>query len=141
ALRRPPPPELLFPALLEPFRSEPMSSDARGAFMQGDLAWAPAPAERVFPADELYVQARERIEKVVWRGGTYYRPDWQGVARHSPRRVVDAPDGVRCGLWALGQRLEDHLLLRPDGDLVTILAREPAATKSRPRPAAVWSGR
>src|SRR5262249_56080129 len=107
---------------------------------EGDVGWAAGAGGGVLPADDLYVQARERIEKVVWRGVTYYRPDWQGVARHSPRRIVDAPDGVRCGLWALGQPLEDHLLLRPDGDLVTILAGEPAATKSRPLAAAVWSG-
>jgi hypothetical protein len=140
AYRGPYPTEQLFLALLESFRYEPMSSDPLAAFMQGGLAWAPAPAERVFQADDLYVQARERIEKVVWRGGAYYRPDWQGVARYSPRRIVDAPDGVRCVLWALGQRLEDHLVLRPDGDLVTVLADEPVATKSRPLPAAVWSG-
>ena len=108
--------------------------------MQGALVWTPAPAERVFPADDLYVQTRERIEKVAWRGGTYYRPDWQGVSRHSPRRIVEAPDGVRCVLWALGQELEDHLLLRADGELVTILAGQPTAAESRPLPATVWSG-
>jgi hypothetical protein len=140
AYRGPYPTEQLFLALLESFRYESMSADPLAAFMQGALTWTPAPAERVFPADDLYVQTRGRIEKVVWRGGAYYRPDWQGVARHSPRRIVDAPDGVRCVLWALGQRLEDHLVLRPDGDLVTVLADEPVATKSRPLPAAVWSG-
>jgi hypothetical protein len=141
AYRGPYPTEQLFLALLESFRYEPASTtDPLAAFMQASLAWTPAPAERVFPADELYVQARGRIEKVVWRGGAYYRPDWQGVARHSPRRIVDAPDGVLCVLWALGQRLEDHLLLRPDGDLVTILAGEPAAAESRPLAPAVWQG-
>jgi hypothetical protein len=134
------PTEQLFLALLESFRYETVSADPLAEFMQGGLAWAPAPAERAFPADDLYVQARERIEKVVWRGGAYYRPDWQGVARHSPRRIVDAPDGVHCVLWALGQPLADHLLLRPDGELVTILAGEPAAAESRPLPATVWSG-
>src|SRR5258705_50710 len=108
--------------------------------MQGGLVWTPAPAERVFSADDLYVQVRERIEKVVWRGGAYYRPDWQGVARHSPRRIIDATDGVRCVLWALGQRLADHLLLRPDGELATILTAEPPAAASPPLPANVWSG-
>ena len=140
AYRGPYPTEQLFLALLESFRYESVSADPLAAFMQGALAWTAAPAERVFAADDLYVQARGRIEKVVWRGGAYYRPDWQGVARHSPRRIVDAPDGVHCVLWALGQRLEDHLLLRPDGDLVTILAREPAAAESRPLPDAVWRG-
>jgi hypothetical protein len=140
AYRGPYPTEQLFLALLESFRYEPVSADPLAAFMQGALVWTPAPAERVFPADDLYVQARERIEKVAWRGGTYYRPDWQGVSRHSPRRIVEAPDGVRCVLWALGQELEDHLLLRADGELVTILAGEPAAAESRPLPATVWSG-
>ena len=52
----------------------------------------------------------------------------------------DAPDGVRCGLWALGQSLEDHLLLSPDGDLVAAL--EPPARHAAARPAspAVWPG-
>jgi hypothetical protein len=140
AYRGPYPTEQLFLALLESFRYESMSADPLAAFMQGALTWTPAPADRVFPADDLYVQTRGRIEKVVWRGGAYYRPDWQGVARHSPRRIVDAPDGVSCVLWALGQRLDDHLLLRPDGDLVTILAREPTAAETRPLPAAVWRG-
>ena len=132
--------EQLFLALLESFRYEPVSADPLAVFMQGGLVWTPAPAERVFSADDLYVQVRERIEKVVWRGGAYYRPDWQGVARHSPRRIIDATDGVRCVLWALGQRLEDHLLLRPDGELATILTAEPPAAASRPLPASVWSG-
>src|SRR5258705_3237628 len=108
--------------------------------MQGGLVWTPAPAERVFSADDLYVQVRERIEKVVWRGGAYYRPDWQGVARHSPRRIIDATDGVRCVLWALGQRLEDHLLLRPDRELATNLTAQPPAAASRPLPARGRSG-
>ena len=140
AYRGPYPTEQLFLALLESFRYEPVSADPLAVFMQGGLVWTPAPAERVFSADDLYVQVRERIEKVVWRGGAYYRPDWQGVARHSPRRIIDATDGVRCVLWALGQRLEDHLLLRPDGELATILTAEPPAAASRPLPASVWSG-
>jgi len=140
AYRGPYPTEQLFLALLESFRYEPVSADPLAAFMRGGLVWAPAPAERVFSADDLYVQVRERIEKVVWRGGTYYRPDWQGVARYSPRRIIDATDGVRCVLWALGQRLEDHLLLRPEGELATILTAEPPAAASRPLPASVWSG-
>jgi hypothetical protein len=140
AYRGPYPTEQLFLALLESFRYEPVSADPLAAFMRGGLVWTPAPAERVFSTDDLYVQVRERIEKVVWRGGAYYRPDWQGVARHSPRRIIDATDGVRCVLWALGQRLEDHLLLRPDGELATILTAEPPAAVSHPLPASVWSG-
>ena len=138
--RGPYPTEQLFLALLESFRYEPDASDPLAAFMAGELTWRPAPAERLFVGDGLYVQRRDRIEKVVWRGITYYRPEWQGVVRHAPRRVVDSPEGVRCGLWALARPLEDSLLLRADGDLDAILAREPAPSASRPLPAAVWSG-
>ncbi|PYN89729.1 MAG: hypothetical protein DMD87_04535 [Candidatus Rokuibacteriota bacterium] len=140
AYRGPYPTEQLFLALLESFRYEPDVSDPLAAFVAGGLTWRPAPCERLFAADGLYVQRRERIEKVVWRGITYYRPQWQGIARHAPRRIVDSPEGVRCGLWALARRVEDSLLLRADGDLDTILAREPAPSPSRPLPAAVWAG-
>ena len=140
AYRGPYPTEQLFLALLESFRYEPASADPLATFMRGGLEWRPAPSERVFVADDLYVQLRERIEKVVWRGVTYYRPDWQGVARHSPRRIVDAPEGVRCGLWALALCLEDHLLLHPNGDLVTILAGAPSTSPSRLLSPSIWSG-
>jgi hypothetical protein len=140
AYRGPYPTEQLFLALLEAFRYEPASPDPLAAFMRGGLEWRPAPSERVFVADDLYVQLRERIEKVVWRGVAYYRPDWQGVARHCPRRIVDAPDGVRCALWALALRLEDHLLLHPNGDLATILANEPSTAPTRLLPPGIWSG-
>jgi len=140
AYQGPYPTEQLFLALLESFRYEPASADPLATFMRGGLEWRPAPSERVFVADDLYVQLRERIEKVVWRGVTYYRPDWQGVARHSPRRIVDAPKGVRCGLWALALCLEDHLLLHPNGDLVTILAGAPSTSPSRLLSPSIWSG-
>jgi len=140
AYRGPYPTEQLFLALLESFRYERASADPLATFMRGGLEWRPAPSERVFVADDLYVQLRERIEKVVWRGVTYYRPDWQGVARHSPRRIVDAPEGVRCGLWALARCLEDHLLLHPNGDLVTILAGAPSTSPSRLLSPSIWSG-
>ena len=138
--RGPYPTEQLFLALLESFRYERDTSDPLAAFMAGELAWRPAPSERLFVSGDLYVQRRERIEKVVWRGITYYRPEWQGIVRHAPRRIVDSPEGVRCGLWALGHRLEDSLALRADGDLDAILGGEPAPAPSRPLPAAVWSG-
>ncbi|MGH7303740.1 MAG: hypothetical protein ACRELZ_10645, partial [Candidatus Rokuibacteriota bacterium] len=138
--RGPYPTEQLFLALLESFRYEPDAADPLAAFAAGALAWRPAPCERVFVGDDLYVQRRERIEKVVWRGIAYYRPEWQGVVRHAPRRIVDAPDGVRCGLWALGLPLEDALRLRADGDLETILAGEPAPAASRLVSPGVWAG-
>lgn len=140
AYRGPYPTEQLFLALLESFRYEPARPDPLATFMQGGLEWRPAPTTRVFVADDLYVQLRGRIEKVVWRGVAYYRPDWQGVARHAPRRITDAPDGARCALWALERRLEDHLLLRANGDLATILADEPVPSATRLLPPSVWSG-
>ena len=138
--RGPYPTEQLFLALLESFRYEPVTPDPLAAFMDGALAWRPAPCERLFVGDDLYVQRRERIEKVVWRGIIYYRRDWQGIARHAPRRIVDAPDGVRCGLWALARQLEDALLLNPSGELAAIVAPEPGPGASRPLPDPVWAG-
>ena len=140
AYRGPYPTEQLFLALLESFRYEPDAADPLAAFVAGDLTWRPAPSEHLFVGDDLYVQLRGRIDKVVWRGITYYRPEWQGVVRHASRRIVDDPDGVRCGLWALARRLGDALLLRANGDLEAVLAVEPAAAASRPLPAEVWTG-
>src|SRR5439155_1537824 len=140
AYRGPYPTEQLFLALLESFRYEPAVRDPLAAFIGGGLAWRPAPRERLFVRNDLYVQRRERIEKVVWRGITYYRPDWQGVARHAPRRITDTPGGVRCELWVLEQPLEEHLRLGANGDLSEIVAAEPAPAASRPLPPDVWSG-
>ena len=133
AYRGPYPTEQLFLALLESFRYEPEhASDPLTAFMAGDLAWAPAPHERLFGADGLFVQRRGLVEKVVFGGAAYYRPDWQSVARHAPKRVRDVPDGVLCSLWALGRPLEDHLLLSPEGDLRHVLQPVAADGASRP---------
>ncbi len=134
------PSEALFLGLLEAFRYAPEMDDPLGAFQRGELEWVPAPHEPLFVADDLYVQLRGRIEKAVWRGATYYRPDWQGIARHAPRRVRDAADGVRCGLWALGRPLADHLVLAPDGELRRILEAPPPDHAVAPAPAEVWSG-
>jgi hypothetical protein len=114
------PTEALFLALLECFRAE-AGDDALACFTGGDLWWVPAPFTPSFD-DAVYVQARERIEKVVWRGRAYYREDWGAVRRRAPLRVDDAADGVRCSLWALGAPLEDHLVLAPDGSLHAIVA-------------------
>jgi hypothetical protein len=141
AYRGPYPTEQLFLALLESFHYEPeSSSDPLAAFIQGGLTWRPAPSERVFVSDDLYVQSRARIEKVVWRGVAYYRPDWQGVARHSPRRIIDTPDGVCCALWALAQPIETHLLLHPNGELSRILSETPSTSPTRRLPPSVWAG-
>jgi hypothetical protein len=134
------PSEALFLGLLEAFRYVPEVDDPLAAFQRGDLAWAPAPHEPLFVGDDLYVQRRGRIEKVVWRGATYHRPDVQGVARHAARRVRDAADGVRCGLWALGRPLADHLVLSPDGDLRRILAVPASDDGVLTAPGEVWAG-
>src|SRR5439155_370570 len=74
AYRGPYPTEQLFLALLESFRYEPAdAADPLAAFMSGGLAWTPAPHERLFAADGLYVQRRGRVEKVVF--------EWGAVAR------------------------------------------------------------
>lgn len=131
------PSEQLFLVLLEAFRYEPEVADPLGAFRAGTLRWRPAPPERWFPPGGLSLQFRGRVEKVLWRHRAYLRADWQGVVRHAPYRVWDAEDGVRCGLWALGAPLEDHLLLAPDGTLVEELAPpcgDAATADATPRP-------
>ena len=123
------PTEALFLALLECFR--PDTDDAALArFADGELGWIPAPFTPSFD-DDVYVQWRERVEKIVWRGRAYYRDDWSGVRRHAPLRVHDTDDGVRASLWALGAPLEDHLVLHADGTLRAIVA--PAPHEAPPR--------
>lgn len=118
------PSEALFLALLECFRPE-AGDDPLARFTRGELGWVPAPFTPSFD-DALYVQWRGRVEKVVWRGRAYYREDWGAVRRRAHLRVHDAPDGLRCSLWALGAPLEDHLVLADDGTLRAIVA-PPAA--------------
>lgn len=135
------PTEQLFLSLLESFRAvDAEQSDPLAAFGAGHLRWSPAPHERLFAAAGVVVQLRGRVEKVVWRGRAYYRPDWPGVTRHAPRRVRDAEDGVRCSLWALGEAVEDHLVLTGEGDLVRTLAPPAPPAEVRPLPSAVADG-
>jgi len=124
------PSEALFLALLECFRPE-TDEEPLARFTGGDLGWRPAPFTPCFD-EPLYVQARERVEKVVWRGRAYYRETWNGVRRRTALRVDDTPDGVRCALWALGAPLEEHLHLTSDGTLRAIVA--PPAADTPPRP-------
>jgi len=131
AYRGPYPTEQLFASLLESFRYVGGAPDPLAAFMAGALEWEPAPHERLFAADGLYVQLRGRIEKVVHRGAVYHRPDWQGVARHAGKRVRDTRAGVACSLWALGRALEDHLLLSPEGELLRVLEPGPLEAPAR----------
>jgi hypothetical protein len=135
------PTEQLFLALLESFRYVPTDdADPLAAFLRGDLAWRPAPHERSVETGGLVIQRRDRVEKVVWEGRTYYRPDWQTVARHAPRRVRESDDGVVCSLWALGAAVEDHLRLTADGRLVEIIAPAPAPGPPRALPDAIARG-
>jgi hypothetical protein len=138
--RGPYPTEALFLALLEAFRYEATSDDPLATFTRGTLGWVPAPHMRRFTSEGVYVQLRGRIEKVVWRGRAYYREDWQGVARHSPHRVRDMPDGVRCSLWALGAALEDHLILTTEGEVSRLVAEPSPVTDVRPLPPVVAAG-
>ncbi|MGH7393292.1 MAG: hypothetical protein ACREM3_28130, partial [Candidatus Rokuibacteriota bacterium] len=131
------PGEQLFLALLESFRYEPAAVDPLAAFGAGAVTWRPDPHERWFTSDGAYVQWRGRVEKIVWRGRTYHRPDWQDVARHAPLRVRDVGGAVRCSLWALGGPLEDHLELSADGAVVGVLAPSPQTVPARALPAVV----
>ncbi|MBI2205542.1 MAG: hypothetical protein HYU41_16980 [Candidatus Rokubacteria bacterium] len=132
--RGPYPGEELFLSLLESFRYDTAADDPLAAFMEGALAWEPAPNERLVERDGITVQLRERVEKVTWQGRTYYRPDWQGVARHTARRVRDVAGDVVCSLWALAAPLADHLTLRLDGAVVDVVA--PVAEDEASRPVA-----
>ena len=110
------PTEALFLALLESFRYAPAEApDPHAAFASGALAWTPAPHEVAIETGGLWVQRRERVEKIVAGGRTYYRPDWQGVRRRAPRVVRDAGETVRASLVVLGRVLEDHVVLAADG--------------------------
>ncbi len=114
------PTEQLFLALLESFRYTPEAADALAAFMAGGLAWHPEPHVRIF-AGAAFVQARDRVEKVVVRGRAYYRPEWQGIRRVAARRVRDVGGEVRASLWALETPIEDHVILTPGGEVVALL--------------------
>jgi len=138
--RGPYPTEQLFLTLLESFRYHTTEADPLAAFMAGRLDWIPAPHERACPAPGVTVNLRGRVEKVTWRARAYHRPDWQDVHRHAPRRVRDADGGVVCSLWALGEPLEDHLRLDPEGADVEFVAPPLRVLPSRAIPDAVRDG-
>jgi hypothetical protein len=140
AYRGPYPTEQLFLTLLESFRYHTIEADPLAAFMAGRVEWSPAPHERACPAPRVSVHLRGRVEKVAWRGRFYYRPDWQGVRRHAPRRVRDVDGAVVCSLWALGDPLEDHLRLDPEGTTVEVIAPPARMAPDLPLPAPVLAG-
>jgi hypothetical protein len=119
--RGPYPTEQLFTALLESFRYDPAAASPLERFMASDLAWTPAPHERLFSPAGAYVQLRDGIEKVVFRGRAYYRQRWQDVVRAEPRVVRTEGARVLCSLWALGEAIEDHLSLDPTGEILAVL--------------------
>lgn len=133
------PTEALFLALLECFHPERADGDPLARFMAGELRWLPAPFTPCFD-DDVYVQSRARIEKIVWRGRTYYREDWGGVRRWAPLRVDDAGGGVRGALWGLGGPLEEHVRLTGDGIITAVLAPPVAETPPRPVSPAMTAG-
>src|SRR5262249_30052758 len=132
AYHGPYPTEQLFLALLESFHYDGGGGDPLQAFMAGDLAWIPAPHERLLSETGVWIQIRDRIEKVVWQGRPYYRGAWQGVQRHAARRVRDADGHVLCSLWALGVALEDHLRLAPDARVLDTLPPPPSSSRLSP---------
>ena len=135
------PTEQLFLALLESFRWRGDDvGDPLVAFMTGALAWTPAPHTRAFESESVYVQHRDRIEKISIDGRAFYRPDWQGVGRRTARVVRDAASTVRASLQALGVVLEDHVVLAPDGAVLEVPQPLPDPPAVRPLPAAVVSG-
>jgi hypothetical protein len=144
--RGPYPTEQLFLALLESFRWERAAEedldppDPLGAFLAGVLRWTPAAHARAFAPGGVYVQSRERVEKVVWQGRAYYRPDWQGVERHAAHRLHEAGGRVHGSLWVLGAPLEGHLVLAPDGAVLAAALPPAGEEPSRALPPAVAPG-
>jgi hypothetical protein len=135
------PTEQLFLALLESFRwTGADAGDPLTAFVAGALAWAPAPHTRAFEPGGVYVQRRGRIDKVVAGGRAYYRPDWQGVGRRTPRVVRDVGGTVRASLQALGVVLEDHAVLDADGAVLALPPPPADPGPPRPLPAALVAG-
>lgn len=118
--------EQLFTALLESFRYDPTATSPLDQFMAAGLAWTPAPHERLFSPAGAYVQLRDGIEKVVFQGRAYYRRRWQGVLRDEPRVLREEGDRVIASLWAMGEPLEDHLILDRAGEVLAVLPAAPA---------------
>jgi hypothetical protein len=112
------PTEALFLSLLECFDPEPDDGDVLARFIEGTLAWRPRPFEPCFD-DELYVQRRGPVEKVVHGNRTYWREGWGRVRRWAPLRVDDDGPVTRCALWALGRVLGEHVRLDADGRPIT----------------------
>jgi hypothetical protein len=136
AYRGPYPTEQLFLALIESFDWDAGDeiADPLAAFMAGQLRWAPAPHARALAPGGVYVQSRRRVEKLVWRDRTYHRAEWRGIRRHTTHRVHEVDGRVHGSLWALDAPLEVHLVLTPDGRVLT--AALPPVETAPPQPLA-----
>ena len=137
--RGPFPSEQLFTTLLECFRYDPGQALPVERFLaDGGLDWLPAPYESHRVAAWATVQLRQEIDKVVADGVTFYRPEWQGIARREARVIRDDGERVVCSLWALGGPLEDRLVLDRSGEI-----QEAPAARAREVPPAplppVWN--
>jgi hypothetical protein len=135
------PTEQLFLALLESFRwAGDTAGNPLATFTAGGLTWIPAPHTRSFESGGVYVQRRERVEKIVVGGRAFYRPDWQGVGRRTPRVIRDVGGTVRASLQALGVVLEDQVVLDADGAVRDIPQRPADPAGARPLPAPLVAG-
>lgn len=124
--------EQLFTALLESFRYDAAAAAPLAEFLEAELAWTPAPHERRFLPGGIYIQLRDGIEKVVFRGRSYYRRQWQSVIRSEPRVVREQDGRIVCSLYALGASLEDHLVLDAEGERVEIFDPVPESGNAEP---------
>ncbi|MFQ5520516.1 MAG: hypothetical protein ACE5FK_03890, partial [Candidatus Methylomirabilia bacterium] len=127
--RGPYPTEQLFTSLLESHRYEASVDDPLERFMESALPWIPAPHERQFLPGGIYIQLRDSVEKVVLGGKAYYQLQWQSVLRREPRVIRQDGDRLVCSLWALGEPVEDHLILDRAGEVVE---RRPQSSEAGP---------
>jgi hypothetical protein len=137
--RGPFPSEQLFTTLLECFRYDAGQALPLERFLaDGGLDWLPAPYESHRVAPWATVQLRQDIDKVVADGVTFYRPEWQGVARRDARVVRDDGERVVCSLWALGGPIEDRLVLDRSGEILEAPAARAREVSPAPLPP-VWN--
>jgi hypothetical protein len=158
--RGPYPTEQLFWALVESFRFEGgddapaarFTANAETAFRDGhapapSVRWIPAPHERRGVAPGISILLRDGVEKLTWDGRSYRRPRAQGLERREHRVLRSATGLAAAGgasvvasLWALGEPLEDQIVLSMSGDvLVAPASNAPDPAEDRPL-AAVWRG-
>jgi hypothetical protein len=104
----------------------------------GGIDWLPAPYESHRVAEWATVQLRQDIDKVVADGVTFYRSEWQSIARREARVVRTEGERVICSLWALGGPLEDRLVLDRSGEILEAPAAHTREVPPAPLPP-VWN--